>query len=353
MEVRRTELRKNLSNLSNEAFCGSNSDKWTRKFDADDVARFLSPLHDRRRNAGKRYRLEVAARVVRTAEIRSKLGDHLLFHWQTGLGVMSLPHLGYQDIVMKALDMLTAGLRDFVREQLEQSLGTDWYDTVRGSFRNDRNLDELSTNIAEWDAHALLTVMWDHWNVVFRRRLGLFERSLVAELRAFRNRWAHQRQFNFDDTYRFLDSVNRLLSAIGARHAADLSELKFELLKDEFAETLNAESLEEDNRRDRWVVSGVYAACGTVFVTLIPFAFGQRTWPLSVGFALAFGYLIYKRLKWKPLQVGPHECRRCRRIIYGTTCPYCADPPVFDSAEFRMSELDSELAESSRRALPR
>ncbi len=266
---------------------------------------------------------------------------------------MSIPHLGYQDIVMKALDMLTAGLRDFVRDQLEMTMGADWHSIVQGSFRNDRNLDDLSDDINDWDAHALLTVMWDHWNVGFRRRLGLFERSLVAELRAFRNRWAHQRQFNFDDTYRFLDSVNRLLSAIGTRQAANLSELKFELLKDEFAETLNAQSMEQENRRDRWVVSGVYGACGLVFVTLIPFAFGPNTWPLSVGFALAFGYLIYKRMKWRPLQVGPHECRRCRRIIYGTSCPYCVDPPVFDSSEFRISDLEGESTDSTRRALPR
>lgn len=266
---------------------------------------------------------------------------------------MTVPHLGYQDVVMKALDMLTAGLRDFVRDQLAQAMGPDWQAIAQSSFRNDRNLDDVSDDIEDWDAHALLTIMWDHWNAAFRRRLGLFERSLVAELRAFRNRWAHQRQFNFDDTYRFLDSVNRLLSAIGAKNATDLSELKFNLLKDEFSEALNAQSMEADNRRDRWVVAGVYAACGTVFVTLIPYAFGLRTWPLSVAFALAFSYLIYKRLKWKPLQLGPHECRRCRRIIYGTICPYCDEPPVFDSAEFRMGDLEGESKDSTRRALPR
>lgn len=264
-----------------------------------------------------------------------------------------VPHLSYQDVVTKSLDMLTAGLRDFVRDQLRHAVGDDWMNVAQSSFRNDRNLDDISDDIDDWDAHALLTIMWDHWNIAFRRRLGLFERSLVAELRAFRNRWAHQRQFNFDDTYRFLDSVNRLLAAVGAQHSADLSELKFQLLKDEFAETLNEQSLEEDNRRDRWVVAGVYAACGTVFVTLIPTAFGASTWPLSVGFGLAFSYLIYKRLKWKPLQVGPHECRRCRRIIYGTNCPYCSEVPVFDSSEFRLGDLEGESTDSIRRALPR
>lgn len=259
----------------------------------------------------------------------------------------------YQDVVTKALQLLTVGLREFVRDQLKLVHGESWLDAARSCFRNDRNVDELSANVEDWDAHALLSIMWDQWNVAFRRKLGLFERSLVAELRAFRNRWAHQKGFNFDDTYRFLDSVNRLLAAIGTTSSADLSELKFELLKSEFAEAINAESLAGENRRDRWVVSSVYFACGAIFVILIPFAFGGHTWPLSVGFGLSFLYLIYKRMKWKPPQIGPHECRHCRRIIYGTQCPYCSERPAFDSAAFKLGEQEVEVSDSTARRVPR
>lgn len=259
----------------------------------------------------------------------------------------------YQDVVTKALQMLTVGLRDFVRDQLKSAHGESWLEAARSCFRNDRNIDAISADVADWDAHALLTIMWDQWNTAFRRKLGLFERSLVAELRAFRNRWAHQKGFNFDDTYRFLDSVNRLLAAIGTTNSADLSELKFELLKSEFAEAINAESLEHENRRDRWVVSGVYFACGAVFVALIPKAFGEQTWPLSVGFGLSFLYLIYKRMKWRAPQIGPHECRHCRRIIYGTQCPYCAERPAFDSATFKVSNPEGEPHDSVARRVPR
>jgi hypothetical protein len=34
--------------------------------------------------------------------------------------------------------------------------------------------------------------MWDNWNDVFRNVLGHAERSLVSELRDWRNKWAHQ-----------------------------------------------------------------------------------------------------------------------------------------------------------------
>ena len=47
--------------------------------------------------------------------------------------------------------------------------------------------------IADWDAAGLLKLMWDTWNDVFRNVLGFAERSLVSELRDWRNKWAHQR----------------------------------------------------------------------------------------------------------------------------------------------------------------
>ena len=260
-----------------------------------------------------------------------------------------------------ALDALTEALRPYVEGRLRATHGDDWIVVVRKGFQSDRQQQELPDEIAHWDAHALLSVMWDHWNSVFRRHLGLFERSLVAELRAFRNRWAHQKGFNFDDTYRLLDSVQRLLTRIEADNVSRISELKFEILREEFGESINSEAREKENRRERWVAAGVYAACGAVFVYLIPGTMNQLM-PGNPGIigavttvvALGFAYLIYTRVKHRPVQVGPRECRRCRRIIYGTSCPYCSSPPVFDSAEFRLSDSESEEdAVEVRRPLPR
>tara|TARA_R110002072_G_scaffold303069_1_gene492650 strand:- start:158766 stop:159572 length:807 start_codon:yes stop_codon:yes gene_type:complete len=265
----------------------------------------------------------------------------------------------FQDNVTTALDTLTAGLRPFVSSQLRSVHGDKWLAEARKSFSNDRSHTELDEDIEKWDAHALLTVMWDQWNSVFRRKLNLFERSLVAELRAFRNRWAHQGEFNFDDTYRLLDSVQRLLSKVHAANVGLISELKFELLREEFGEAINAAAREADNNRERWVVAFVYLMCGSVFVWLFPMTFGtllgEVVWGPTVAIAMGFAYLIYKRIKFRPIQVGPHECRRCRRIIYGTTCPYCASAPAFDSADFRMGdgEGEAEAEEVERPRVPR
>lgn len=250
------------------------------------------------------------------------------------------------DIVALALETLTQCLRPYVARQMEGVHGDNWQTVASNSFRSAR--DSLPENCEDWDAHALLTVMWDNWNSVFRRKLGLFERSLVAELRAFRNRWAHQRGFDFDDTYRLLDSVQRLLSRTTPGATSEISEMKLTLLRDEFSELINREAREADNRVQRWAVAFVYLVCGGLFVYLIP-----RTFPganglqylLAGAVGTAMAYLIFNRFRARPAVVGPRECRKCRRIIYGTSCPYCAPSvPTFDSTEFRMSEQSEDSA---------
>jgi hypothetical protein len=61
--------------------------------------------------------------------------------------------------------------------------------------------------------------MWETWNEVFRKTLGFADRSLVSEIRDWRNKWAHQAPFSSDDAYRALDSAGRLLSAVSATQA--------------------------------------------------------------------------------------------------------------------------------------
>lgn len=91
--------------------------------------------------------------------------------------------------------------------------------------------DPLLANkgIGEWDAAALLKLMWETWNDVFRKTLGFAERSLVSEIRDWRNKWAHQAPFSSDDSDRALDSVERLLTAVSAPDAEEVRRMKLEL----------------------------------------------------------------------------------------------------------------------------
>lgn len=134
--------------------------------------------------------------------------------------------------VGKALELLRGGLGPFVQREIT-SVYKDPADVLR--FIGDDRLNAKKP-IAEWDASALLKLMWDSWNDVFRMALGHSERSLVSELRDHRNRWAHQDAFSSDDTYRVLDSAGRLLVAVTAPQADEIERMKMELLRLRFDE---------------------------------------------------------------------------------------------------------------------
>ncbi len=143
------------------------------------------------------------------------------------------------DRVGKAMELLKSGLGSFVDREFT-SIHKD-----RATAEASRYLGEDRLNskrpLAEWDAAALLKVMWDAWNDVFRKTLGPAERSLVSELRDHRNKWAHQETFSGDDTYRALDSAGRLLSAVSASQADDIEKMKSELLRLRFDEQTRSE----------------------------------------------------------------------------------------------------------------
>ena len=130
--------------------------------------------------------------------------------------------------VAKALDLLKAGLAPFADREVRSAIKARRLDEY--GFRHFPDDPKLKDRpVVEWDASALLKLMWDTWNDVFRYTLGHAERSLVSELRAWRNKWAHQERFNSDDTDRALDSAERLLTAVSASQAEEVNRMKMEL----------------------------------------------------------------------------------------------------------------------------
>ncbi|MBS0471294.1 MAG: DUF499 domain-containing protein [Proteobacteria bacterium] len=141
--------------------------------------------------------------------------------------------------VGKALELLKAGLGPFVEREFKSAF------KERGASEAARFMGEDRLNskrpVTDWDVAALLRLMWESWNEVFRKTLGPAERSLVGELRDHRNRWAHQQPFSGDDTYRALDSSHRLLLAISSPQASELEKMKNELLRLRFDEQVRTE----------------------------------------------------------------------------------------------------------------
>ena len=137
--------------------------------------------------------------------------------------------------VGKGMESLRQGLAPFVERELHRSIeaGAVHMDALRRF--------EIDKPYREWDAAALLRLMWETWNEVFRDTLGHTERSLVSELRDWRNKWAHQERLSSDDADRALDSAERLLTAVSAPQAAAVAAMKMELRRRVFDEQARGE----------------------------------------------------------------------------------------------------------------
>ncbi len=256
--------------------------------------------------------------------------------------------------------MLTKGLAPFFEQQMHDVFRDDWVDVARASFRQDRAASVLmQLPLHEWDAQAILTVMWDQWNAVFRQKLGLFERSLVNELREFRNRWAHQSQLSDDDCYRVLDSVQRLLVAVDASEELliDLDRLKLDVLRERLNRQVSDDVRRAKLNRARWFEVAVYGFCGLTIVAAAMVFLGNRNLLSAIlisGFTLlTFAYISVMRLRTSEPIHGVHECSKCRKIIYSEVCPYCEAPPPSSSIIRRSSSTRlPPFTETARPMMP-
>ena len=227
--------------------------------------------------------------------------------------------------VTKALNSLTAGLDPYVEKELRAVYKDDWHAAAKGSFREDRGQAGLKGEVIRWDAHALLTGMWDQWNRVFRHRLTQAQRSLISELRDFRNRWAHQEDFDFDDCYRTLDSIERILTAVSADEARHVARDKRDLLRTQFSLEARSAYKKAKIARRKWKDFSIYLLCCASVVFVLLYYFGTQGWFLALFVVAVFAYLSYQRIIAPlPVYFGPHECHDCGKIIYGESCPYCA-----------------------------
>ncbi len=132
--------------------------------------------------------------------------------------------------VGKGIEALKVGLVPFVSREFIAHCGSSNINQIVSELRRilGKPPNDSLRPFRDMDAAALLKVMWDLWNEVFRKSLGYSERNLVSELRAVRNNWAHQVTFSNDDAYRALDSMHRLLLAVSSPQASVVEGLKGE-----------------------------------------------------------------------------------------------------------------------------
>ena len=138
--------------------------------------------------------------------------DLSLTPWRNpGRNFMTVPaHYNNHSLVGEALRLLAGGLGPYVSGKMQEAV-----DAGRYVPDDTEAIGEIAGDIA-----VTLRVMAVGWNDVFRDILGPTERSLVSEIREIRNRWAHQDSFDEDDLDRALDSIGRLLAAVGSINEA-------------------------------------------------------------------------------------------------------------------------------------
>ena len=144
-----------------------------------------------------------------------------------------------RDRVGEGLELLNKGLLPFIEREMKAIHGDKWKEEAA---KSPTVTGEAGKKINWNDPQTALVVMWDQWNTVFRNTLGHAERSLVSELREVRNRWAHMENFSTDDTYRALDSIGRLLTAVSATESDEIEKYKMELLRVRFEEQRRTEA---------------------------------------------------------------------------------------------------------------
>src|SRR3954471_17772753 len=143
--------------------------------------------------------------------------------------------------VGKALDLVKDGLQPFVEREMKSQHAQLWIEEARGAVSESQSHLFKKTGEPQWDVASLLAVMWNQWQLVFRKTLGQAERTLASELRDVRNKWAHQNPFSSDDADRALDSMARLLAAVSAPQADEVGKMKMELRRLIFDEQMRSE----------------------------------------------------------------------------------------------------------------
>jgi hypothetical protein len=98
------------------------------------------------------------------------------------------------DHVNTAMMLLKQGLQPFVEQKLKESVGDAWRLKAAAGVRRPDTADRIKRGLP--DVAALLEILWNQWQDVFRHELTQTERTLVSELWENRKDLAHQGEFS-------------------------------------------------------------------------------------------------------------------------------------------------------------
>jgi len=139
--------------------------------------------------------------------------------------------LSNRDRVGRAFELLAIGLAPYLDRRMRSATKAkgDWLVAWAASAS-----PPLRGEFSLHDPALQLRILAESWDAVFRNELTRSDRNVVFELRDIRNRWAHNKPFSVDDTYRSLDSAERLLVAVDAPEADEVGRAKEEVMRAKF-----------------------------------------------------------------------------------------------------------------------
>src|SRR5690625_3225733 len=141
--------------------------------------------------------------------------------------------LNNRDRVGKAFDLLSEGLHDVVDEVMTGVYETeDW--TLSWAEEDARKRSAPLRAMTKRDVQVHLRAITEQ-GYHFREILSRAQQGFASELRETRNLWAHNEPFSSDDASRALDTMERLLRAVGAVDSAeDVRKLRADLQRTVF-----------------------------------------------------------------------------------------------------------------------
>ncbi|PRY52239.1 putative AAA+ superfamily ATPase [Knoellia remsis] len=138
--------------------------------------------------------------------------------------------LSNRDRIDRMFQAMAPAIDDYISTVIgavDKAVGAQWTKLVQA--KDAKKAPNLTKSYSPLDPQVQFRMLTEH-NITtgvkpgwypFSDSLGKTGESFASELRDVRNRWAHNESFTDDDTYRALDTGERLLHVIGAAEAAD------------------------------------------------------------------------------------------------------------------------------------
>ncbi|MFE5290488.1 DUF499 domain-containing protein [Nocardia sp. NPDC056611] len=125
--------------------------------------------------------------------------------------------LSHQQRVGRGFEILAEGLGPVVDLVMQGAApaGKDWLELLGATVKNSGGM-----KFSKEDPAVQLKAITEYKHL-FHDQIGHSGYRFASELRETRNAWAHNEKLSYDDTYRGLDTMERLLTAVGASSAAE------------------------------------------------------------------------------------------------------------------------------------